>query len=553
MNRVIWTCWFQGQDSAPFVVRKCLESWVNRNPDWDVRVLDASSIRKYINLEDHIDLSEQEVTAASLSDIVRILLLNEYGGVWADATSYCNRPLDDWLPGYMPRDFFAFSDPGKYLLLASWFLARGPSDQLVGKWAARTLAYWSGRRRADNYFWFHRLFSELVESDPEVAAVRRDTPRFKADGPHSLQRAAGPHGLGAQVDWSAPVFKLCHRADASTWADGTPVGRLLRSQPAPVRTATHRQLQAARPTAFAGLKTKTENLGDHIQILAADLLLARADISLAQRIDRDDEIASAPGLAESSGKTGIMLNGWYKTNPAEWPPSPRLSPIYLGFHVRPFQSPSLIGPQAVEHYRAHEPIGCRDEYTCGLLSSLGVDCFVSNCLSLSLPRRFPDPVRQTEVFAVSRDERLLDLLPPELGEVRFVSHYSGSSDFDGNLRRAAELLATYRDRARLIVTSLLHCALPALAMGIPVVVFHPFQDGFLGPSDRERFSSLERLVRVYHASEVGQVDWAGQVVDVTGWKLGNLDAFFEKLGIWDLPPPRPLGPIASTEILPPPG
>ncbi len=554
MNRVIWSCWLQGHDSAPFMVRKCLESWAERNPDWDVRVLDASSIRKYIDLEDHLDLRTQQVTAASFSDIVRILLLNEYGGVWADATTYCNRALDEWLPEYMSEDFFAFSDPGPYLKLSSWFLARGPEDKIVGKWAARTLKYWSGRRAADNYFWFHNLFSDLVRSDPEAAATWEAVPRFSARGPHSLQdAAAGPADRFEQrAEWSAPLFKLNLRMDPSHWEEGTPIGRLLRSLP-PTAGRTAAPVHAARPASFAGLKTKTENLGDHIQILAAEQLLMRAGVHIGQRIDRDDEIASAPQVAGDGGKIGILLNGWYKTNPREWPPSPRLEPIYLGFHVRPFQSPSLIAPPAVEHYRAHQPIGCRDEYTHALLSSLGVDCFVSNCLSLLFPRRIPDLQRQTEVFVVSRDDRLLELIPPDLGPVAFVSHYSGSSDFEGNLLRAAELLATYRDRARLIVTTLLHCALPAIAMGIPVVVFRPFQeDSFMQASDRQRFSSLERLVRVHSASEVGEVDWAGQVADVTEWKLGTLDALFGKLARWDLPPPPPMGPFAPAKMLPPP-
>ncbi len=555
MHRVIWSCWFQGRDRAPFIVQKCLESWVSRNPNWDVRILDAGSVRKYLDLDDYVDLDAQEITAASLSDIIRIQLLHEYGGVWADATTYCSRPIDDWLPRYMPRGFFAFSDPGPGLLLSSWFLARDAKDEIVGKWAARTREYWFGRRRADNYFWFHSLFGDLVGSDSQVAAAWSATPRIKADGPHRLQwaAAADARALDEQLDEAPPVFKLSHRMDAAAWAEKTPIGRLLRSHVAPAQGPEPLPRGVERPVAFAGLKTTTENLGDHIQILAAERLLKRADVSIEQRIDRDHEIMSAPGLAERPGKTGIVLNGWFKTNPVEWPPSPRLTPMYLGFHIRPFQSPSLIGAQAIEHYQAHAPIGCRDEYTLELLASLGVAGFVSNCLSLALPRRLPDPDRQVDLFVASRDERLLDLLPAELGEPRFVSHYSGDLDFESNLKRAADLLETYRDRARLVVTSLLHCALPCLAMGIPVVVFYPFQqEAFMRASDRERFSSLRRLVRVYDASEVGQVNWAGQAVDLAQVKLANVDAFFEKARLWDLPPPRPIGPIAPPGILPPP-
>ena len=139
MRKVIWSCWFQKRDQAPELVRKCLQSWEDHNPGWEVRVLDAETVCRYVDLRSHIDLSRQTLIAASLSNIVRILLLHEYGGVWADATTLCNVPLDDWLPLAANTGFFAFARPGEDRLLSSWFLAAEPGNPLVAKSAARTL------------------------------------------------------------------------------------------------------------------------------------------------------------------------------------------------------------------------------------------------------------------------------------------------------------------------------------------------------------------------------------------------------------------------------
>jgi hypothetical protein len=98
---------------------------------------------------------------------------------------------------------------------------------------------------------------------------------------------------------------------------------------------------------FAGIKVGTENLGDHVQILAANQLLKRIGIVPDVLLDRDDEIASAPALSALAKPVGALINGWYKTNPAEWPPHPDLDPIYLGFHMRLFQSPTLVSPAAM--------------------------------------------------------------------------------------------------------------------------------------------------------------------------------------------------------------
>ena len=157
---------------------------------------------------------------------------------------------------------------------------------------------------------------------------------------------------------------------------------------------------------FASLKVSTENLGDHIQIISGLRLLSRLGIEPTRYIDRDNEIQSAPGLDEEDGPVGILLNGWFKTNRAEWPPHPKLVPLIYGIHIRPNQCPELLSDASVDFFRRHQPIGCRDVYTENLLRSKGVEAFTSNCLSLTLPRRIDDPETQTEVFVVSRDERI---------------------------------------------------------------------------------------------------------------------------------------------------
>jgi hypothetical protein len=562
MQKIIWTCWFQGRRNAPDLVQRCITSWEVHNPGWQVRCLDATTIGHYLDLSDFVDLTRQTLTAASLSDLVRVLLLHEYGGVWVDATLYCNQPLDSWLPGASGTGFFAFASPTPDRLLSSWFLTARPDHHLIRGWAALATSYWRGRTESDDYFWFHHLFAQLCESDPDARAAWDSVPRISADGPHALQWPGllyEPASTAiAKVDWTIPVFKLTHRIDEGARKPGCLLDHILqRNQPTSngrhgVLHMLQRRFQPTTPSPvrFAGLKLKTENLGDHIQLIAANRLLKRIGIEPDCLVDRDDEIASADALNHGSEPVGILLNGWFKTNPAEWPPHPRLVPIYLGFHIRLFQSPSLVSEAALQHYRQYAPIGCRDLYTQSLLQHHGVDAFHSNCLSLTLPRRLEHPRRQTEVFVVSRDERLQDYIPPQLQPYTFVKQYSGSSDFEDNMQHAEALLHMYRTRARLIVTTLLHCALAAIAMGIPVVVFYPINPDQQHRSDRERFSSLERLIRVYNLNETDKVDWRGRVVDVSHVKLSLLDDFYRLAARWHPPGPEPIAPIASADRLP---
>jgi Capsular polysaccharide synthesis protein len=45
-------------------------------------------------------ISGKGLQPEALSDCIRIELLRRYGGAWADVTTYCLKPLDDWLSGH---------------------------------------------------------------------------------------------------------------------------------------------------------------------------------------------------------------------------------------------------------------------------------------------------------------------------------------------------------------------------------------------------------------------------------------------------------------------
>ena len=131
------------------------------------------------------------------------------------------------------------------------------------------------------------------------------------------------------------MFKLSHRLPEQGLPSGSFLEYLL-DHDAKVQPSNKTHLISIptiveKPRSFASLKVSTENLGDHIQIIAGLRLLARLGIEPLRYIDRDDEIHSAPGLDQEFGPVGILLNGWFKTNRGEWPPHPKLAPLILGF------------------------------------------------------------------------------------------------------------------------------------------------------------------------------------------------------------------------------
>lgn len=557
MNKIIWILWLQGWHEAPPIVQSCLASWQVLNPGWEVRPIALDDVRILLDLP---DFSRKSITPASFSDLVRISLLNEFGGIWVDATVLCRRPLDDWIFPLLGEGFFAFSRPCEGRELSSWFLAVDrPAHPVVNAWHDCVRAYWGSRSQASTYFWFHSLFEELCAVDGAVKRCWQRVFKFSAVIPHRAQSLGldneNEDAIAELFDEASPVLKLSYRVDCSLLGRDCLLSRLLRDLPKPCLPIPPRIARSAPESGaeIIGLTMRTENIGDYIQIIAANSLLRRLWGLPSLLVNRDDQLSTLEGCHSVDRRRLILMNGWFKFKHSGWPPHPSLVPAYVGFHLRPYQCPELLSADAIRHYRQHSPIGCRDRWTCELLQAHGVEAYVSHCLSLALPIRNPSPVPASEVFVVSRDRQICDYIPQELGAYTFVSHYSGSRDASLNLAKASQFLKLYGCRARLIVTTLLHCALPALAMGIPVVMVWPIGSVAGRSSDRQRFSSLLSMVEVYEPEELRCIDWNVKMVNCVKEKLAALDGFVRATRRWDLPY-RPLGwTLAPATLLPPPG
>ncbi len=181
----IWIYWFQGFDSAPSIVTRCVQSWRTLNPDYNIRLLDSTSIKDYLDMSEV--LYSDRVLKSSLaaqSDLIRINLLAKHGGVWVDSTLMCMQPIDRWLEPHC--SFFAFSNPGPDRMLSSWFLSTDGSSHIIKEWKAASHQYWSTWRWRRKYYWFHYLFGTLYRSDTEFKREWDAAQKIEASKAHVL-------------------------------------------------------------------------------------------------------------------------------------------------------------------------------------------------------------------------------------------------------------------------------------------------------------------------------------------------------------------------------
>ncbi|RWR29823.1 hypothetical protein D2T29_13630 [Sinirhodobacter populi] len=136
--RILWIYWRQGEAQAPHVVRLCIASWREMNPDWDVRILDDTTVAQYADISD----VPAHLPPRFHANLLRLRLLAQYGGIWADATTLCHRPLNDWIPLMAGQTgFFVFGGPYLDRWIDNWFIAANPKSDLIQAWCRAYARY----------------------------------------------------------------------------------------------------------------------------------------------------------------------------------------------------------------------------------------------------------------------------------------------------------------------------------------------------------------------------------------------------------------------------
>lgn len=96
-SRNIWTLWWQGLEQAPEIVKVCLESQRENMVSNGFRytIITKDNWNQYMELPKHImeKVENGKITLTHFSDIIRAELIKQYGGIWIDATVFCNKKI----------------------------------------------------------------------------------------------------------------------------------------------------------------------------------------------------------------------------------------------------------------------------------------------------------------------------------------------------------------------------------------------------------------------------------------------------------------------------
>lgn len=166
-SNYVWVCWLQGIENAPVLVRKCIQSIYNNLQDTNNLIcISEKNMFQYIDLPDYIvqKWNNGIISNAHFTDIVRLELLDRYGGTWIDATVY----MTGKIPQIMyEKDLFLYvmDRPGDITLSCNnWFIISKKNNKFIKTTKYLLLEYWKNENKVREYFIWH-LFATLTSKN----------------------------------------------------------------------------------------------------------------------------------------------------------------------------------------------------------------------------------------------------------------------------------------------------------------------------------------------------------------------------------------------------
>lgn len=245
---------------------------------------------------------------------------------------------------------------------------------------------------------------------------------------------------------------------------------------------------------------KINNLGDHVQILTIDYLYSLMGIKKEDIIYIDiNELSSYDGEEVYLPVSMPLVN--YSEHGVASMFSDKITPVFFGM-TTPKETMTV---EEIEYYKAHEPIGCRDEQAYNTMMKYGINAYLGGCLTVTLPKRKPDPEKQKKIFIVDVPEKFKEHIPPEIASEAVWDTHIFYDYIDNPTQKSMDRYKLYQDEAKLLITGLLHGSVPCAAFGIPVVLARDCVS--------YRFAWIEALLKIHTPEDYSDINWNPDSID----------------------------------------
>ncbi len=186
-TKTIWLCWLQGYDEAPELCKVCIDRIKQLyGNSYDIVILTKENLGRYVTLPAHIieKWKDGRISNVHFSDLLRISLLVEKGGIWMDSTLL----LLDKVPEYVMNSnvFFFKGNSKKVINVSNWFIVSSYIHSPLLTCVRDLLdEYW----KKENYPVHYNICHMFMMMAAERYSDEYDSiPMFPSDNAHILTR-----------------------------------------------------------------------------------------------------------------------------------------------------------------------------------------------------------------------------------------------------------------------------------------------------------------------------------------------------------------------------
>jgi hypothetical protein len=123
---------------------------------------------------------------ANFADILRLNLLKNHGGIWADATDYFTAPIPEWVDAQPFFMFHATECGSPYSFIQNCFIKSDKDSLLLRAWYQMMIEYWTREDCRIDYFQHQLMFKGLVFGDDRANALYKKMPNKSQEPTHRL-------------------------------------------------------------------------------------------------------------------------------------------------------------------------------------------------------------------------------------------------------------------------------------------------------------------------------------------------------------------------------
>lgn len=172
-----WMCWLQGEDDLPPLLQRITNVQKHMLEDYQYTVISLENIDDYVEFPAYIHdkFRAGDISPVHMTDLMRVALLEQYGGLWIDATVLLTQPVPHSIfesPFYTIKDLDThFAQSQKYPEIRRWegYMIAGQPHALLYSWMKDFLFnYWKHETRLIHYLMINQAALIGIDNIPII-------------------------------------------------------------------------------------------------------------------------------------------------------------------------------------------------------------------------------------------------------------------------------------------------------------------------------------------------------------------------------------------------